>query len=166
MTSARHPLREGVVLGLIAYVAVAVFYVSFDVLAARGAFHTVNVLGQAVFRGLRDPAILQLPVPHDYAAMAMYNGVHLLASLLIGISVARLAFLPDRHPGHVRTIRLVILAGFVVTILAVGLLSRPVRPVLPWWSIVMANLVAVCLSGWYLLRRFPDIWRRFFPATT
>ena len=61
MSTTGRTIRDGIAVGLIGYATVAVFYSLFDVLAARDALHTVNVLGQALFRGLRDPAILQFP---------------------------------------------------------------------------------------------------------
>lgn len=166
MTPTRRPLREGLVLGAIAYVAVAAFYALFDILAARGPLYTLNLLGQAVFRGLRDPAVLQHPLTYDVGAMMLYNGLHCAVSLLIGFAVAGLAFLPDRRPELARPAGIFIISGFFVTILAVGILSTPFRPLLPWWSIVVANSCAVILAGWYLLRRYPGIGRRLLPVRT
>lgn len=65
----------------------------------------------------------------------------------------------ERYPEHARGVLFVIVGGFVVTILVVGLLSAPLRPVLPWWSIVLANSLAVVLAGLHLIRRHPGIWR-------
>ena len=76
MTAARSSFKDGVIVGLIAYAAVAAFYAAFDLLAARGTLFTVNVLGQAVFRGLRDPSVLQLPMATDMSAVFWYNAVH------------------------------------------------------------------------------------------
>ena len=42
-------MREGLVVGFIAYVAVAVFSAMFDLLAARRALFSVNLLGKTVF---------------------------------------------------------------------------------------------------------------------
>src|SRR5512133_3827029 len=61
MTTGNRWLRDGLIVGLIAYAAVAVFYSAFDLLASRGTLFTVNVLGQALFKGLRDPSVLQFP---------------------------------------------------------------------------------------------------------
>lgn len=41
-------VRQGVQVGLIAFVTVALFYAAFDVLASRGALYSVNQLGRAV----------------------------------------------------------------------------------------------------------------------
>lgn len=156
-------VREGLAVGLIAYAAVALFYAVFDVLAARGLLYTVNLLGRAVFRGLRDPGVLVLPVRLDVAAVALYNLLHLVLSLAIGFTVTGLLARAERRAGEVLPLFLFVVAGFFVTILAVGYLSAPVRPVLPWWSIVLANSLAVVLAGAWLLRRHPGLWRRVVP---
>ncbi len=163
MTPAARTARDGFVVGLIAYFAVAGFYVFFDMFAARGALYTLNLLGRAIFRGLRDPAVLQLPLQLDYWAMALYNGLHLAISLGIGWIVAWLAAQAERRPERARLAGIVIVMGFFITILAVGLLAAPIRLLLPWWSIIVANSLAVLLAGWYLIGRHPVVWRRLLP---
>ena len=160
MASGTHPTRDGIVVGLIAYVAVALFYAAFDFLAARGPLFTVDLLGKAVFRGLRDPAVLQHPIQPDLAAVFWYNAMHLGIALAIGLIVVRLIDQAERHPPQARILLFTIAAGFVATILLVGVLSQPIRPLLPWWSIVLANGLATLLAGLYLLRRRPGLWGR------
>jgi hypothetical protein len=154
--------REGIRVGLIASLSVAGFYAVFDLLAARGPFYTINLLGKAVFRGVRDPAIIQLPVPHDVAAMLLYTGFHLLLSVGIGLFVTWLIGQVERRPSDANRILLAVFAGFVATILAVGLLTAPMRPLLPWWSIVLANSLAVVCAGTYLISRHAVLRRRLF----
>lgn len=156
-------MREGLVVGLTAYTAVAAFYAVFDLLSTRGTLYTVNLLGKAVFKGVRDPAVLQLPVPLDPSAILWYNVLHLAISLAIGFIVVSLVTHVERHPSQARLVLFTLVAGFVVTILAVGLLTSSMRPVLPWWSVVIANVLAVFLAGAYLLRKHPGIWHRLVP---
>ncbi|HEX8944611.1 MAG TPA: hypothetical protein VF785_15845 [Gemmatimonadaceae bacterium] len=152
--------RDGITVGLVGYASVALFYSAFDFLAARGNLHTVNVLGQAVFRGLRDPAVLRFPVPLDAGAIFLYNALHLALALTIGLIVAGLVAFAERHSEQRRAIRFIIAAGFVVTVGTIGLLTNSMRPVLPWWSIVVANSLATLLAGAYLVTRHPGLWRR------
>jgi hypothetical protein len=154
--------RDGLLIGLIAYAAVAAFYSAFDLLAARGTLFTVNLLGLSVFQGMRDPSILTGPVPLDPTAIGLYNAVHLAASILIGFTVIRLVGIAEREPSRRGTMLALIAAGFVVTILAVGWLSTPIRVVLPWWSIVVANSAAVVVAAAWLGRRRPGLVRRLF----
>lgn len=154
----RPSIREGLVVGFIAYAAVAVFYAAFDLLAARGALYTVDLLGRAMFRGLRDPAVLQFPLAVDPAAIFWYNAFHLVVSLAIGLIVTSLLFWAERHPRQTPLILILIVAGFVVTVLAVGFLTVSIRPLLPWWSIVVANALATVAGAAYLVRRHSVRW--------
>lgn len=151
------------VVGLIAYASVAVFYSAFDLLAARGTLYTVDLLGKAVFRGLRDPGLLEYPIRPDLTGIFWYNGLHLLISLAIGLVVTRLIEHAERHPAQAHLVLFTIVAGFVLTIIGVGLLTRAMRPVLPWWSIVVANGLATLLAGLYLLRKRPGLWGGLIP---
>ena len=163
MQAANRPLREGMVVGLIGYASVAVFYCLFDLLAARGALYTVDLLGKVVFRGLRDPGVLQGPMRLDLMAIFWYNGLHLLIALAIGLTITSLAQQVEWHPSRARLIQFTIMAGFLIIMLAVGLLTTPIRPLLPWWSIVAANAIAALLAAWYLLRKRPGFWRLLLP---
>lgn len=157
MAERNRVLAEGVVVGLIAYAAVAAFYAVFDVLAARGALFTVNMLSQSLFVGPPDPASLSFPIDLNLALIFRYNALHLVASLAIGFTVVGLVEYAQRVPSRSRLVLFVIVAGYASTIVAVGLLSRTIRTVLPWWSIVAVNSLAVVLSGAYLARKRPGI---------
>ncbi len=152
--------REGLQVGLVAYASVAIFYAAFDFLAARGPLFTVNLLGLVVFEGGRDPSILQRPIPIEVGIVFWYNALHLAMSLAIGLIVVRLLAQAEAHPSQAKVMLFTIVAGFVVTILADASAPGPMRPLLPWWSIVLANAVAVWVAGSYLLRQHPGIGKR------
>ena len=160
MLNRRDTLREGVVVGLIGYAAVALFYSAFDLLASRGTLYTVNLLGKSVFRGLRDPSVLMFPLETDWQAVLWYNALHLVLAVAIGIVVMSLVAFADANPSRRGFVRLFIVAGFVVTIMLVATLTTPIRPLLPMWSVIGANVAATLLAGTYLLRRRPGLWTR------
>ena len=157
MTAQRSVEREGLIIGLIAAASVAVFYASVDQLAARGPLYTVNLLGLALFRGVRDPAVVQLPIEMDTGAILTYTGLHLVVSLVIGFIVTRLIAQAEREPSQARLMLGVIVAGFGVTILAIGYLTTPLSGLLPRWSIIVANSLAVVVVAGYLVRRHPGL---------
>jgi hypothetical protein len=163
MQAHNRTLRDGLIVGLIAYASVAAFYSLFDVLAARGPLYTVDLLGRAMFRGLRDPAVLLLPLVHDASAIFWYNAFHLVMSLGIGVLVTSLVGQAERHPSQALLVMVMILGGGVLTVFAVAYLTEPMRPVLPWWSIVAANALAALLAGSFLLRRRPALSHLFRP---
>jgi hypothetical protein len=160
MENERTTVRDGIVVGLIGYAAVALFYTIFDFLASRGPLYTVNLLGKAVFRGLRDPSVLMFPQQWDVNAILAYNALHLSIALIIGIVVTSLISAAQRKPSRLPLIRFVIVAGFFVTVTIVAALTTPIRPLLPMWSIVTANLVAALLAAVYLINRHRGLWRQ------
>lgn len=159
-------IREGLAVGLIGYFAVAVFYAAFDVLAARGTLFTVDMLSRAVFRDAPTAALLSFPtVPGNTMAIWWYNLLHLATSLAIGLTVVALVEHAETHPARGWLVAALLAAGYVATILAVGVLSRTIRPVLPWWTIVTVNSAAVVLGGVYLTRRRSGLARRLLQRT-
>ena len=106
MTRTSRTLAEGLMLGGLAYAAVAFFYAAFDVLAARGSLYSVDLLGKALFRGLRDPSVLQLPIALDPTAIFLYNGLHFV-TLARHRGVHRVAgpTCGARHPRRLRVPR-------------------------------------------------------------
>lgn len=160
MPMSTRTLREGFVIGCIGYAAVALFYAAFDFLAARGFLYTVNLLGNAVFRGLRDPSVLTTPVAIDATAVVLYTILHLVVALAIGVVVAWLVAQLEGPPAQARLAMLVIVSGFFVTIFGIGMVSSPIKALLPWWSIVLANVFAVVVAGGYLLRQHPGLLGR------
>lgn len=153
-------VRQGLIVGSIAYLAVAVFYSCFDLLASRGMLFTVNLLGEGLFHGVRDRSILEFPIVLNYQGIFWYNAVHLATSLLIGLFVLRLVEEGARHPQRAGLMAGLIIAGFATTIALIAWITEPIRPVLPWWSIVVANGAATMLAAIYLLRSRPGLAAR------
>jgi hypothetical protein len=164
MTSSSRWIREGIVTGLIAYIAVAVFYFAFDLFAARGALFTVNRIGQLMLHGSAGIATTEAALAIDISAVIGYSAVHLVASLVIGIMVCRLVHEAELQPMLAQVALLFIVAGFAGTIAGVGLLSTSIRDVLPWWSIIAANALAVLVAGLVLIRRHPEFLGRMTVA--
>jgi hypothetical protein len=160
MVAGNRTMRDGLVVGLIAYASVALFYSAFDFLAARGLLYTVDLLGRAMFEGLRDPAVLMFSLERDWTAIALYNAFHLVVSLGIGLVVTALIDHAERHPSQALLVAVMVAAGGVLTVFGVAYLTESMRPVLPWWSIVVANALAALLAGVYLMRRRPGLWQR------
>jgi len=155
-------MRDGIIVGLIAYAAVAAFYSAFDLLASRGTLFTVNLLGQSMFKGLRDASVLQFPMTVDLQSVFWYNAVHFALSLCIGLFVLWLVEQSESNPTRAGLMAGVICTGFAFTIAVVGRLTEPLRTLLPWWSIVVANGAASVCAAAYLLQQRPGLWKRMF----
>jgi heme A synthase len=91
--------------------------------------------------------------------------LHLAVALPIGLIVTSLIASAEQNPSRRGFVRLVIVLGFVVTVMIVATLTTPIRPLLPLWSIVIANAFAAVLAGAYLVRRDPGLWSRLALST-
>lgn len=150
-------IKDGLITGIIGYATVAILYVFFDFLAARGFLYTVNLLGRTLFMGLRDPAVLLSPIELNMMAIFLYNSLHLIIALIIGMIVIGLVDFTERQPAQAQRILFILIIGFIVTVACVGFLTSSIRPLLPWWSIVIANMLSVILAGIYLIKKHPGI---------
>ena len=153
-------MREGLIVGLIGYASVAVFYTLFDLLAGRGWVFTLDLLGKVLFRGVRDPSVLQLPMQPDLGAMFVYNMLHLAISLGVGLLVSGLVARAERRPRIGYSVLLVLAAGYLITVAAITVFARDIAPLLPLWSIVIVNTIAATGGGLFLWHNHPDLWGR------
>lgn len=157
-------VREGMLLGLVGYAAVAAFFAFFDLLAGRGPIFTLDLMGKVVFRGARDPAILQLPMSADVGAMVAYNFLHLGLALMVGLFVAWLVARVEERPERGVIAVVLLMAGYLVTISAVRALTLGLGPLLPFWSIVIANTLVALGGIAFLWHRHPGLWARMSAA--
>ena len=160
MDRAGRVLREGLMLGAIGSVAVAGFYSFLDLLAGRGPVFTLNLLGQVVFRGIRDPAVLQLPVSTDADAMVSLSLLHLGVGLGVGLLVSWLVHRVEERPRLAVPVGAVLVAGYLVTISGVRAYTLDVAPLLPFWSIVVANTLVALGGAVYLWSAHPGLLGR------
>ena len=150
-------IKEGIIIGFIGYASVALLYVFFDIIAARGLLFTVDILGKALFRGLLDPLAMAEPAALDLEAIFWYNIFHLVTALIIGLLVISFVDLTDRKPSQGQFILFTLFLGFVITVVVVSFLTSPISDFLPWWSVIIANSISVVCSSYYLFKKHPGI---------
>ena len=151
---------HGIVAGFIGYAAIALLIGFIDVARGRSFFFTAAMLGEAAFRGLDDPARVVV----EPGAVFAYNGVHLLAFLVMGLCGAWLVHVAER--GAQLWFPALVLFLFVVLHAygAVLLVTEPLRASMPAWLVGVPTLVAVLAMALYLLaihpvlRRRPGVW--------
>jgi hypothetical protein len=153
MKSERPWVVEGLVTGLIGYVTVVILFAGANLLRGEGPFHTPALLGSALFFGLRDPMALE-PGP---APIIAYNGVHILVTLIIGLGAAWLVFQTERNRPLWFLVFFVFLAGFIYSVVIMGVLAAEIVHLLSWTVIVLANLAAGITAGGYLWRRHASL---------
>ena len=146
-------LREGVAVGLIGAVAVAVWFLLIDAVAGRLLF-TPAALGSIVFTGATGPGDV------DTGALVIlgYTGLHMGAFFVTGIVAAGLAALAEeRQPYFIfgAILLFVTFETFFIGVMAIA--AQWLFEVISWWSIAVANLIAAAAMGYYLWNAHPDL---------
>lgn len=147
-------LQEGFVAGLIGYAVVVVFFAAANLLQGRSIFFTAEALGTPLVAGAQ-----RIPGTRAEAAVLVYNGVHLLAFLLIGLMAAWLALETEKHPVFWYFALYIGMAGFFLSTGFVLVVSMGV-PDFPWVLALIANLLAGVAMGFYLVKAHPRLWKQ------
>jgi hypothetical protein len=151
-----HPVvARGLVTGLIGAIAVAAWFFILDILAGA-PLRTPAALGSALVLGAAGPA----EVTVNFGLVATYTVVHFVAFLVAGVVLVALAEQLERAPAMALLVVLagIVLEGLVVATLAVA--AEWVLGTLGWWSVVVANLIAVLAMGWQVWLTHPALQRR------
>jgi hypothetical protein len=144
-------ILEGALVGLVGAVLVAAWFLAYD-LAHGAPLYTPSVLGTALFNA-------DGPVVVGLWLVAKYTIVHVVAFVLFGIAVSGLFRLADREPA-VLFAAFMLLCCFQVAFIAILKITAEwaLDPV-PWWSLVVANLLATGGMLAVLFPRHPAAWR-------
>lgn len=144
--------REGFMSGFIGAASVALWFFIVDVVAGQ-PFFTPAMLGQALFWGLRDPAMVEITFP----AVIGYTMMHALAFVVVGMLTALLAFEVELFPSTLFIVVVVFAAfefGFYVI---VATLAQPLLGALAWTNVAIGNAIAAAGMGYYLWRAHPRL---------
>ncbi len=145
-------LFEGLVAGLLAYLAVALVFAGADLLLGRAPFATPAAIGGILFYGGAPALVSAGPV-------AAANGVHILLSIALGLVAALVVEETERHPQFFYvTFLLVVFFLIASTAVLLGIPSAITRAA-PWAVILVANLVGLAVAGIYLWRAHPVLRR-------
>jgi hypothetical protein len=150
--------QEGIVAGILGALGVALWFLVVDLMHGR-PFYTPTLLGTALFgRGVW-PATLE-SVPPSFEMVAMFTWVHLLAFAVVGVVVARLLAMAERHPslGFGFVLLFVILEACFTA--AVMIVAAPVLRALTWPAILVANMLAAAVMAGYFWLRHPTMSMR------
>jgi hypothetical protein len=142
-------IGEGIDVGLIGGIAVAVWFLVLDTIAGH-PFQTPSLLGQVVILGDRtpDPGLA-------FGAILFYTAFHFIVFALIGIGLVALVHWGTNNP----IVRYALLPVFLVfEVLFYGflmILSERTHELFPFWAVVSANTLAAISMAYYLWRRHP-----------
>jgi len=151
--------REGLIAGLAGAVAVAVWFLLYD-LAAGMPLRTPALLGATLFHGLRDPGALVITLP----LVLQYTALHGLAFILFGWAAAGLLALADREPRLLFGVFMLFCCFEVFFIALIAILAERLLETLAWWTILAANLLASLVMLGYFFREHRVTWREFLAA--
>lgn len=139
--------QDGIVAGILAAVAVALWFLIFDTIRGR-PLYTPSVLGTALFSRGAFGSIESTPVSTDM--VVMFTWVHGLVFAALGGVAAKLLAVAERAPqlGFGIILLFVIFEAFFTT--AAYLIAAPVLQALTWPAVVIANLLAAGVMAAYL----------------
>lgn len=148
-----HPvLREGLIVGLLGAVVVAVWFLVVDVIV-RDPFFTPAALASMLFYGADGPEAVVVSA----GTVLGYTVVHLAAFVIVGVVGTGIVAGLEEHPGGQYAVVLlfailaVVFVGFV-TVLGVWILGE-----LAVWAVLVGNLLAALAMGTYLWRGHPGL---------
>ena len=142
---------RGLIAGGIGYLVTIAFYVVLNVAQSRNPFFTPNALGRS---------LLGIPVIEEGVAVGpllVYNGLHLVVFLVLGLAAAWLLKESGRHPKIWYLGVLLALAVFFHLVGVVVMLAAPAGEAVPAWSVVTASAIAALAMAVYLLGSQPEI---------
>lgn len=145
-------IGDGFEAGVIGAVVVALWFLLIDSIGGR-PFYTPSLLGTALTKGADVALRSEIAVGMVYA----YTGIHFALFILFGMLVARLVIQYERTPiiGYLLVVAVVVFAvGFLVFILA---FAKPLLQGIPWWGVLMGNLLAAIAMGAYFYKRHPEL---------
>ncbi len=151
-----HPaVARGAVNGLVGAAVVAVWFFVLD-LATGTPLRTPAALGSALFLGASGPG----EVVGTFGLVAVYTVVHVAAFVVAGVVFVGLAEQIERVPAMALLVLLtaILVEGLVLATIAVG--AQWVMGTVGWWSVVVANVLAVLAMGWHVWRTHPMLQRR------
>lgn len=131
-------IADGVLAGLVGGAVIAVWFLVFD--AARGQpLATPALLAAALLHGAREPVILTNTA---WLLVAEYTVVHFLAFALIGAVGALLIDASEQHPELFGPLFIFTIAFEVFFIMLLMVLGPAAAATLPWWKVIIGNLMA------------------------
>ena len=137
-------LRPGVIAGAIGYATVIAFYAAYNLATGHSVFATADILGRVL---LGEP--LGGPLAEPAAPIAVYNGLHLVIFLAMGIFASWLVTMAERHPEIWYLVFSLALFALLHVFGAVAAFSAPVLEVVPLWTVLAASLLSAgSMTAW------------------
>lgn len=153
MSSKARIISDGVVAGVAGGVVIALWFSIFD--AARGRpLETPALLAAALIHGARGPIMLTAPA---WLLVGEYSIAHFLAFAVIGAIGALLIDASERNPELFGTLFIFTIAFEVFFIAVIMLMGPAAAAAMPWWKVIIGNLMATAAMLAYFFWRQPAL---------
>lgn len=133
----RRVVKEGMIGGAVAYLAVVLVFAAFNLLMWRSPFHTAAAMGSLLLHGSEASARFAV----EAGPVLAYNGIHLVGSLLVGVAAAILVFETEMHRSLWYFTLMVVVAAVIYSITVFGVFGVEIGGVLDWPSVVLGTMV-------------------------
>lgn len=144
-------LAEGLVTGLLGYVTIVLYFGVVNLVSGRSFFHTAAELGSGL---VGEGAIGGAAA----GSVLAFNGIHLLAFLLVGLVAAWIIGETERHPSLFVLLLFVAISAFLLAVAGFGILEASTGRGPPLFSVAIADLLAGAVMAVYLFRAHPRLW--------
>ena len=147
-------VTEGITAGALGATAVAAWFLLYDAAQGRPYF-TPALLGAVLFHGLRDVSAVSISWP----LVLGYSLFPWAASALFAIAAAAMLAGADRQPTLLFVFVMLVCCFEVFALALVAVLAEWLFEALAWWSIAVANALAVVVMLSFLGRRHRQAWQ-------
>lgn len=151
-------IREGLVVGTIGALIVALWYLVLDV-AVGQPLQTPTLLGGVLFQGRVLPKGSVVP-----ELVLGYTALHLVFFVVLGMGLTLVVHLATRHI----SLRMGVWIGLIVAFCFLAgltyMLTAASGEHLPLWAVIGGSLLGIASMGWYLWRRHPRLSGSFREA--
>jgi hypothetical protein len=148
----RARLRRGIIAGVIGAAIVAAWFLIVDLAQGR-LFYTPAALGSALLFGASSADAVTI----SPGVILAYTVVHFVAFIGVGLLVEWLLNEAEQHAGILVSAILYIAVLEVTSIGLISLIASWLLEAIPWWSPIVANLLAGAGMIAYLLRAHPGL---------
>ena len=145
-------VRESIIAGALGAVAVAVWFLILDVINGR-IFFTPAALGSAFF--YQATGVDQVRI--NATTVIGYSVIHIVAFMIVGFLAARLMMGADREPRVLLGAGVAFMVMEIATLSFLMLLATWLLDALSIWTVLVANVLAAGVMGYYLYRQHPQV---------
>ncbi len=143
-------LSEGLITGLLGYAVIVLFYGILNVVTGLSFFCTPARLGAGLTSSSGSTGAV--------GAVLAFNGLHVVAFLVVGLLAAQLVMQTERYPSFFVLALFIGVAGLFAVMAAFLAFAAESGVEIPISSVFAANLLAGVAMGAYLLKAHPRLW--------